>query len=35
MSTGAIVAIVLGIVIVIALVVFLVMRSRRSKTPTA
>lgn len=36
MSTGAIVAIVLGVIIVIALVVFLVMRSRRgSKTPTS
>jgi uncharacterized protein len=36
MSTGAIVAIVLGVLIVIALVVFLVMRSRRgSKTPTS
>jgi uncharacterized protein YcnI len=36
MSTGAIVAIVLGVIIVIALIVFLVMRSRRGpKTPTS
>jgi uncharacterized protein YcnI len=36
MSTGAIVAIVIGVIIVIALIVFLVTRSRRGpKTPTA
>jgi uncharacterized protein YcnI len=36
MSAGAIVAIVLGVIILVALIVFLVMRSRRgSKTPTS
>jgi uncharacterized protein len=34
-STGVIIAIVIGVIVVLGVIIFLVMRSRRSKTPTA